>query len=123
MSYENKDDVKKGLQKVKKAFKEVVLFYNKDGKALLDDEGKTAFKELYNIWFKIKNLDDKYEKVFEIKQYHNSINASNFDKNSDNLWINYISCCMSFRVKLLIFVQKLLSEQQTLNIVDNFVNL
>ena len=123
MSFENKDDVKKELQGVKKAFKEVVFYYNKDGKAFLDDDGKTAFKELYNIWFKIKNLDDKYEKVFEIKEYHNIINASEFDKNSNNLWINYISCCMAFRVRLLIFVQKLLSEQQTLHIVNNFVNL
>jgi hypothetical protein len=114
MSFENKDDIKKELQNVKKAFKEVVFYYNKDGKAFLEEEGKTGFKELvaykllrYNIWFKIKNLDDKYEKVFEIKEYHNTINASEFDKNN-NLWINYISCCMAFRVRLLMFIQKLL---------------
>ena len=102
--FKNKTEIKEGLQKVKKSFKQVVLYYNDEGKDLLDEDGKKSFKELYNVWFNIKSLNDKYEKVFEIKAYHRYINGSNFDDLSNGLWKNYIEECMDFRIGLMIFI-------------------
>ena len=102
--FQNHQELKEGLQKVKKSFKHVVFYYNDEGKDLLDEQGKKSFKELYNIWFKIKSLNDKYEKIFEIKQHHHYINGSVFDECSNHLWRNYIEECMDFRIGLNIFV-------------------
>ena len=106
MFFKNEQEIKQGLQKVKLAFKDVCFYYNDEGRKLLDEKGKSSFKEIYNIWFKIKNLKDKYEKVFEIKEHHHYINGSVFDKVSNNLWSNYIEECMNFRIGLLIFIHK-----------------